>query len=205
GGPGWGPAILFWQFLLAIVLVGWALGRWAPTPLTTRDWLLLAAGLTQIPLPVAALVVLYPVILGLRDRAVPRRFWSYDLQQLVLLGFGLFAAGSLYAAVHAGLLFQPDMQVAGLDSYGSTLAWYVERIAGALPRPWVLSLPLWVWRLLMLLWALWLASRLLRWLPWCWNRLTLGPLLAGPKGFEAWRGAEKAKGAEIVDPGAPNE
>lgn len=202
GGPGWGPVILFWQYLLAIALVGWALGRWAPTPLRTRDWLLLGAGLTQIPLMVALVVVLFPVILGLRHRAVPRRFWSYDLQQLTLLGLGFFAAGSLYAAVHAGLLFQPDMQVAGLGSYGSTLVWYVERIASALPRPWVLSLPLWVWRLLMLLWALWLASRLLRWLPWCWSRLTLGPLLAGPKGFEEWREREKAKGAEVTNPDA---
>ncbi len=35
----------------------------------------------------------------------------------------------------------------------------------------------------MLLWSLWLAARLLRWLPWCWQRFTLGPALASPKGF----------------------
>lgn len=190
GGPGWGPVILFWQYLLAIALAGVALGRWAPTPLSTRDWLLLGAGLTQVPLAVALAVVFFPVLLGLRDRAIPNRFWSYDLQQVIFCGWGLLAAGSLYAAIHAGLLVQPDMQVAGLGSFGSRLSWYVERIADALPQPWVLSLPLWVWRLLMLFWALWLASRLLRWLPWCWGRLTLGPLFVGPKAFADWQERE---------------
>ncbi len=187
GGPGWGPVILFWQYLLAVGLVGLALGRFAPTPLGTRDWLLLGAGLTQVPLPVALIVGLYPISLGLRHRVPPRRFWSYDLQQLVFFGWGLAAACGLYFAIHAGLLLRPDMQVAGPGSHSTTLAWYVERIAGALPQPWVLSLPLWVWRLLMLLWALWLASRLLRWLPWCWGRLAQGPLLASRQGFAAWQ------------------
>jgi hypothetical protein len=63
-----------------------------------------------------------------------------------------------------------------------------------------LSLPLWVWRLLMLLWALWLASRLLRWLPWCWGRLNLGPLFAGPKGFASWRGRETVDDGATADP-----
>ena len=77
---------------------------------------------------------------------------------------------SIWAAVQQGLLVQPDMQVVGGGSHGNTLQWYVDRVAGPLPRPWVLWLPLWCWRSLMLLWALWLASRLLRWCPWAWER-----------------------------------
>ncbi len=104
----------------------------------------------------------------------------------MLLGWGLVVFGILYAAIHAGLLVQPDMQVLGPGSWRSTPHWYVERTGGALPRPWLLWLPLWVWRLLMLFWSLWLASRLLRWLPWCWQRFTLGPVLASPAGFRRW-------------------
>jgi hypothetical protein len=77
----------------------------------------------------------------------------------------------LYAVIHTGLLGRPEMQIAGLGQGASTLSWYRDLVAGALPRPWVLWLPLWVFRVLMLLWALWLSARLLRWLPWAWQRL----------------------------------
>lgn len=33
----------------------------------------------------------------------------------------------------------------------------------ALPRPWVLWLPSWTWPGLVMLWAMWLASRLMAW------------------------------------------
>jgi hypothetical protein len=58
----------------------------------------------------------------------------------------------------------------------------------------VLSLPLVIYRGLMLLWALWLAYSLLKWLRWGWDAYTTGgywrPVLpkkvmeAGPAGIE---------------------
>ena len=44
----------------------------------------------------------------------------------------------------------------------------VDRIDGAMPSVWVLSLPMWVWRLAMLAWALWLAMRIIRWARFGW-------------------------------------
>ena len=41
------------------------------------------------------------------------------------------------------------------------------------------------------LWALWLASRLLRWLPWCWRRFVVGPLLVTPKSFRRLQGEKE--------------
>ena len=190
GGPGWGPVVLFWQHLLVLALAAWALGRWAPAPLAWYDWLLLAAGLRQVPLAAAATVVAWLLALAVRRRLEPRRWWTYDGLQLALLVAGLIAVGVLYAAVHSGLLFPPQMQVlapGAVRSSSASLAWYVDRAAEGLPRPWILSLPLWVWRVLMLLWSLWLASRVLRWAPWAWERLTVGPLLASPKAFARWR------------------
>ncbi len=187
GGPGWGPVVKFWEYLAALALVAWALGRFTQTPLSAVDWLLLGAGMTQVPLAAAVIVVLWLLVLSGRHHWRPKRWWSYDFGQLLIFAWGLVAFGILYAAIHTGLLVQPDMQVLGPGSWGSTLRWYVERTAGALPRPWLLWLPLWVWRLLMLLWSLWLAARLLRWLPWCWQRVTLGPALVSPKGFRRWR------------------
>ena len=187
GGPGWGPVVELWQYLLVILLLAVALGRWGQTPLGIVDWALLGAGLTQIPLPAAATVIVFFLVVGRRERLEPRRWWTYDLLQLVLAALTFAALLSLYAAVHSGLLFQPDMQVVGPGSSASSLTWYVDRVGDTLPRPWILSLPLWTWRILMLAWSLWLASRVLRWVPWGWQKLAAEPFLLGPKGFRRWR------------------
>ena len=68
------------------------------------------------------------------------------------------------------------MQVAGNDSSAYNLRWYADRIGWTLPRPWVVSLPLGVYRLAMLAWALWLAHALLGWLTWGWERFSTGGL-----------------------------
>lgn len=206
GGPRWGPVVTLWLYVLLLLLVARPLGRLAPTPLHTRDWFLLGAGMTQIPLPAAVLVVLWLLVLGYRHRLRPKQWWSYSFLQLVLLGATFIALCILYAAVHTGLLVQPDMQVAGAGSWGSRLQWYADQVKDALPRPYVVWLPLWVWRVLMLLWALWLASRLLRWLPWAWERFTAaGPILAGPKSFPAGSSPPPAAPAPPADPEAPPE
>ncbi len=183
GGPDWGPVVTMWEYLLVLVLAAWFLGRFAATPLSAFDWFLLGAGMTQVPIALPVVVVVWFVALAHRDRLKPGRWWTYNFWQLVLIALGLAALVGLYAAIHAGLLVQPDMQVRGAGSYGSTLHWYADRVDSELPRPWLLWLPLYFWRVLMLAWALWLASRLLRWLPWCWRRYAVGPLLVGPKSF----------------------
>ena len=68
------------------------------------------------------------------------------------------------------------MQIGGNGSCASELRWFVDRTDGVLPRAWVLSLPLWAYRAVMLLWALWLAQALLRWLRWGYGAFTAGGL-----------------------------
>jgi hypothetical protein len=169
GGPDWGPVVLFWHDLVAILIAAFALGRFAPTPLRTVDWALLLTGLTQVPFAAAVVVVVWLLLLGWRQR--PPGAWKHDFFQLLLLGLGLASLIALYAAIHSGLLMAPDMQVAGAGSHASSLVWVDERVGPALPQPWLVWVPIAVYRGVMLLWALWLAVRLLRWLPWCWRQL----------------------------------
>jgi hypothetical protein len=61
------------------------------------------------------------------------------------------------------------MQIAGNQSSPYELNWYQDRSAAELARAWIISVPLLVYRLLMLAWALWLAFSLLRWLRWGWQ------------------------------------
>jgi len=83
----------------------------------------------------------------------------------------------LFVAIQQGLLGSPDMQIAGNGSSQGQLRWYADRTAAELPRAWVFSAPLMVYRLAMLAWAVWAAVALVsRWLPWGWESFGEGGL-----------------------------
>ncbi|MFZ6678283.1 hypothetical protein [Undibacterium sp. Tian12W] len=177
-GPGIGPAILFWGKLIVLLLVAVALGRYAGLPVTTRQWLLLTLGLTQVTWWCAALVVAWFFAFVRRAAAaetVTAR-WQFNLRQLGLAVLTLVMLCILLDAVQSGLLGQPDMQVVGNGSSANSLVWYLDRAMADLQTAWVLSLPMLVYRGLMLLWALWLAWSLLGWLKWGWSAFASGSL-----------------------------
>ena len=68
------------------------------------------------------------------------------------------------------------MQVTGNGSHSGELRWFQDRSAANLPQPWVLSVPLLAYRVLMLLWALWLAFSLISWLRMGWENFGVGGL-----------------------------
>jgi hypothetical protein len=192
-GPRLGPAVLFWPLLLVVAALAFGLSRlrdW--TPLRFHHWLLLGVGLTQVPVPAAALVAAWLLALGWRGRRgteVPGRW--FDLLQLGLAGLTLVALAILFWAIRQGLLGTPEMQIAGNGSWPSLLRWYQDRTDAILPRPTLVSVPLLVYRLLMLAWALWLALALVRWLRWAWSCFSAGELWRGraPRVGPASRGA----------------
>lgn len=170
GGPNLGPAVLMWGVLLVLVLVAIGLGRLSLTPLKAHHWILLLIGLTQASMMTLAIVVGWMLALGWRAK----RPWQEDRAgfNLVQIGLGLWtivALSSLFFAIEQGLLGQPEMQIVGNGSYRHYLHWYQDHSAEILPQAWVLSLPLFVYRTLMLLWALWLAFALMGWLRWGWQ------------------------------------
>jgi len=159
-GPAWGPAVLFWPYLVFLLAVAVALGRAPTSPLTSTQWVLLGLGLSVLPALAALVVAAFVFALAQRGRRAPGNVWAFDGLQLLLAVWALVSLGLLYVAIHQGLLFRPDMQVAGNGSTDSALRWYTDRIHGDLPAASVLSLPLRVYRVGMLLWALWLAASL---------------------------------------------
>ena len=177
-GPTFGPAVLFWSVLLVTALVALALSRVPHSPLRLGAWILLGVGLTQVSVASGALVVIWLLALGWREAAGARvrPWWAFDLMQLALVVATGLALIALFEAVQRGLLGQPDMQIAGNGSTLTALRWTADRVPGVLPRPLVLSVPLLVYRLAMLAWALWLATALLRWVRQGWQALGTGGL-----------------------------
>jgi hypothetical protein len=178
GGPTMGPAILFWGVIVVIAILAYALGRLESSPLRGWQWLLLGLGLTQDSLVVSALIAGWFFAFALRARFAERlaeRKWWFDLTQIGLVVLTIAAAAGLYSAVSQGLLGTPDMQVTGNGSSHNHLLWYQDRADKALPMPWTVSVPILLYRLLMLAWALWLANSLLTWVRWSWQSFgTLG-------------------------------
>ena len=190
GGPRIGPVVLFWGVLVVLGGLALGLGRTRLTPLKAHDWLLLGIGLSLAQVWVLLLVAGWLLALGLRRRLghqTPR--WRYNLTQAALVALTLAALVGLVGAVSQGLLGLPAMQILGNGSGDGLLNWYQDRTAGPLPPVWVIAVPMWVYRALMLAWALWLAWRLLDWLRWGWEGCSQ-PVLwreAEPKGLRGLR------------------
>ncbi|RUM40245.1 MAG: hypothetical protein DSY70_04120 [Desulfobulbus sp.] len=178
GGPRIGPAVLFWGELLVFILFALLLGRIRITPLNSLQWLLLSLGLSQIPAPFAAIVVAWILLLGVRkDKGLPEnKPLLFNLAQIALVLLTLVALGCLFMAIQKGLLGHPDMQIGGNGSTMHALRWYQDRTGSLLPEAWVFSVPLLAYRISMLIWALWLAMALLRWLRWGWDCFSEGGL-----------------------------
>jgi hypothetical protein len=176
-GPPLGPAVLFWPLLAVYLALAGVLGRTRLAPLRTPQWLLLAVGLTQVGVAWAALVPLWLLALGWRRAhgARVRGRWL-DAVQVGLALLTLAALAALLASIRAGLLGLPEMQIAGNGSSAELLRWYQDRTERALPRPALVSAPLWVYRVLMLLWALWIAQALVGWLRFGWSAVSEGDL-----------------------------
>jgi len=176
-GPTVGPAVLYWSQLIVLLLAAWLLARYAPTPLRFHHWLLLGLGFSAFAWSAYALVVLWLILLGLRARGAPAERLTatkFNLLQFGLAALTLLAVGVLISAVPTGLLGLPDMHVAGNDSSAWGLRWFADQSDDALPSGGVFSVSLWVYKLAMLAWALWLANALIGWLRWAFDAWTHG-------------------------------
>ena len=169
-GPRLGPAVLFWGVLLVVLIVAVGLGRIPLTPLKARHWFLLGVGMSQAHVVSGLLVVSWLFALGARkNKTHDIDTASFNFIQIGLVGLTLIALSSLFFAVQKGLLGIPEMQILGNNSTPYILNWFADRVNGGLPTAGVLSVPLMVYRLLMLAWALWLAFSLVSWLRWGWQ------------------------------------
>jgi hypothetical protein len=170
-GPLLGPAVMFWGLLVVIVLAAVALARVPLTPLGVVPWLLLGIGLSQVSIVMGLIVVGWLLALGWRGRwPATLGKTGFNLGQIGLAALTLAALYCLYQAIRRGLLGLPEMQIGGNASTATQLNWYQDHAMAALPTASITSVPLLVYHLLMLAWALWLAFALVRWMRWGWRQ-----------------------------------
>lgn len=196
GGPGVGPAVLFWSFLIVLALVAVALGRIPLTPLKARHWLFLGLGLSQVPIWAPVIIAGWLLVLGWRkDRPLDGKY-AFGLFQIALVPWTITALVLVFVSIKQGLLGVPDMQIQGNNSSAELLRWFQDRSPDVLLRSWVLSVPVYLYRVAMLLWALWLALALIGWLKWAWQCYSATTL------WKPWR-TKRATPAPATPPPIP--
>jgi hypothetical protein len=178
GGPRLGPAVLFWGVLLVVIGVALVISRVPTLPITTLDAVLLGFGMTLCNLPSTILVAAWLLILLARQRYAERmqQFGNSSFQfiQTLIALLSIAALVALAASVPYGLLGEPDMQIVGNNSSSHEYHWFQDQAQESLPGAFVLSLPMWSYRIVMLAWSLWLAFAVLRWARWGWSAYSAG-------------------------------
>jgi hypothetical protein len=171
GGPAMGPAVLFWGVIIVFLLACIALARFKNLiPLRYWQWALLSVGLVPVSVESALVVIGWFFITGFRCRlAADAEKWKFNVYQLVLVGFTLVTAATMVYAVSRGLLGSPNMQIYGNGSSQYNLSWYQDINQALLPTASMFAIPMIVYRILMLLWALWLAFSVIQWSKWFWE------------------------------------
>ena len=164
-GPPVGPAVLYWGELIVMIALAWALSRTRRTRLRFHHWFLLGIGFSTFSWSALLIVVAWLFAFDWRARGAGSPvYWRFNVMQIALVLLTIAALIALVSAIPQGLLGEPDMRVAGNGSSAQSLQWFSDHSAETLPQSSAISLPLWVYKVLMLAWALWLANALISWL-----------------------------------------
>jgi hypothetical protein len=175
-GSGLGPVVLFWGKLVAVFLFALFLGRTPLGPLGTKEWVLLGLGLAALPIPLMLVPVLWAFLIQWRERAPSSSRFRFNVGQILLSVLTLLVLMVFFRAISDGLIISPDMNILGYQSSSGLLSWYLDYAEGTFPEASIYSLPLWVWRIVMLGWSTWLVFSLIRWLKWAYAALSVGGL-----------------------------
>jgi hypothetical protein len=192
-GPAIGPAMLFWGVFCVIVLGAFILSALSTRlgmamPIGLTGWLLLGIGLSTINsygVLIVAILFFMLAYRGVVDTSNLTRF-RFNVWQSIIAVWIVISVVCLVSAIPMGLLSTPNMIVTGNGSGSHFYSFFQDRsAAGSFPDATVISVPMFAYRLVMLVWSLWLANRLIAWAAWGWKSYSHQ---------ETWRpGAPKVK------------
>lgn len=171
GGPMMGPAMLFWGVMIVVLVLAAGIARIPGIALTRTDALLLAAGLSLCNMGATLLVAVWLLLLAIRPRWLETiaSAATKNLVQILTGSLTVITVLVLIYSVPEALLSTPDMHIEGNGSSAYFFKWFTDQSGELPPVPWVISLPMWIYRAAMLGWSLWLAFALIRWVRAAWD------------------------------------
>jgi len=173
-GPSVGPVVLIWGMLVVILIIAYAVSKIPGMPLTAIQALFLSMGLAPVSLWSLLIVLLWFVIVIRRKVLTDLSPFIFNSMQIGLVIFTMLTLAVFIYTIQSGLLGFPEMHILGNSSTAYQLNWYQDRSSEQLPQVTLISLPIYWYRILMLLWALWLAFTSIRWAIWAWQNYSYG-------------------------------
>lgn len=171
-GPTLGPAVLYWGELLTFILLALMLSRLTFSPLSPISWIILGLGLSLNNWTILMMIVVwFGAITASQYRSKSLSVSQYNATQAGLYVWTTITILSLIAIVPLSLLSSPNMGITGNYSSDFRLKWFADQSQGWLPDIMVISVPVWIYKALMLVWVIWLSFALINWIKWSWNKL----------------------------------
>jgi len=162
---GVGPAFLYWGELLVFAILAFFLARIKYSPLKFWQWLVLGCAFGTFSWLAFSVVASWLFFVGWKQAFTG---FNSSAKRILLQWFSVFftigTISILIATVAYGLLSYPDMGVAGQNASSSTLYWYLDSGVGSLPEITLLSVHLWWYKLLILLWSIWISFAVINWI-----------------------------------------
>ena len=174
-GPDSGPYVKLWAVLAGMLLLAWVMAKALPAPLSFAGWFVLALGFTQSA-PIAFLLpVGWILLLKWREQHGEKlNRVRFNATQVGIVVLSLFVVSALFTVVKVGLLGTPEVYIEGNHSSSFFLQWYQDTGTNTPTEAGACTLPMWVFRVLMMAWALWTALWLMRTFKWAWQSFTTG-------------------------------
>lgn len=172
-GPAIGPSVLFWAQIPIWLCIAFILSRFAIFPMNFLQWFILFFGFMQTNIIFSMIVIAWFVLFALKVdyfNHLPHK----KLINIVIAILTLLFIYSLFEGVNNGLLGTWNMKIIGNNSKlihenGNllwNLKWYQDVSSGELPSPLILSLPISVYRTIMIIWSIWLSFSFVKWIRW---------------------------------------
>lgn len=182
---GLSPAILVWGLLFVIIFLAVAFKKFFKAPFfpSTIGWVGLLAPLVTLSAFAVSIIVLFIVTLEFKFRkfssVLPEKIEKmkyWNLYQFLLLGLAFASFNYFLSGVYQGLLGTPDMMVRSFEPSKGVFYFFVDKVDKGFFDAQVISIPLWWWRILILIWALWISRALVGRFGGIWGLLCLGGL-----------------------------
>jgi hypothetical protein len=169
------PAVLIWGVMLFIILFGFLANRFLGSPPTFTEWILLGVGVAMVS-PTALIPILFwagilkfkvykgETLQGLRKNIV----------QSGIVIFTIFSIAAILFSIFFGLLSTPDMMIKGNGSSSYYLIWYKDYIDERIFQPTLFTLSIWYYKVLMLIWSIWVSFVLISWIENAWTVFSKG-------------------------------
>jgi hypothetical protein len=179
GGAVLSPAVLIWGVMVTVLLFAFIVTKLLGTPPTLLQWSILSLGITTVYPWILIPIVLWIGVVKFKDyRADELDGKALNFTQFLIVFLAVVTLFVILFSIMDSLLSSPDTMIRGNGSHNSMLIWYYDFIGQELPKPILISLSGFSYKLLMLVWSIWASFTLISWAETAWRAFSKGKIWA---------------------------